>query len=469
MNWSRLKSAYYRLPVFLQNAACTAYGWKKKRIRHGDVFEDCLTFLRNSEWWSESDIEAYQSEKLQNIIQHAYRNVPYYRKVMKERRLTPSDIRTKADLRKLPVLSKEDIRANFDRLVATNVKRSNLRREHTSGTTGKSLDFYRTDAAIAFQWAIWWRYRERFGLSLGDPHANFTGKPVVAPGVTSPPYWRRNHALNQVIIPMQQITPEKTRTIVRMLNHERLAFYAGYPSIIAQLCANALEQGLSLEEGPKVVTTGAENMLAEQKTHIEAFTGARITDQYGFSEGCGNASECPSGVYHEDFEFGILECQPDDRLGAKQGKILCTGFACPEFPLIRYDVGDIGTWTEESYECRCGRHSAVITSIDGRIEDYVLTPEGRKIMRFDYIFKDTKHVKESQVIQKEKGGIIIKLVQRSSYSTDTEAEIRDMIHEWISPQLEVDFEYVPEIDREPNGKLRAVKSFLDRDANSNEQ
>jgi phenylacetate-CoA ligase len=127
-------------------------------------------------------------------------------------------------------------------------------------------------------------------------------------------------------------------------------------------------------------------------------------------------------------------------------------------PFIRYDVGDIGTWS--SVPCACGRQSRVLSHIDGRVEDYVITPEGRRIMRFDYIFKDTHNIQEAQVVQKEPGCICLRIVRRSTFTLSDEKLLRDEISSRISAKFQVEFEYVDEIEREPNGKLRAVKSLL---------
>ena len=98
--------------------------------------------------------------------------------------------------------------------------------------------------------------------------------------------------------------------------------------------------------------------------------------------------------------------------------------------------------------------------MDGRIEDYVVTPEGRKIMRFDYIFKDTRNVRHAQVVQKELGSICLRIVRRPSYSSSDEELLRQEVRNKVSSQLFVNFEYVDEIESESTAKIRAVKSLL---------
>jgi len=458
MSDSVAERIYPRLPVFLQNAACWYYGKKEARVRFGRVFEQRLQELTDSEKWSASEIEAYQNDKLRSLIRHAYENVPYYRERWKSLKIAPDDIRSRDDLHKLPVLTKEEVRQNADRFISEKTPRRELLSRHTSGTTGKALHFYMTEEAVAFQWAIWWRHRLRFGVTPGSWHANFTGQRVVPIIQRTPPFWRWNRPMRQVLINMQSLTSDKIASIVEMLNSQRFDFYCGYPSFIHMLAVNASEAGLRLSSPPRVIFTGAENMLDFQRRDIQAFTGAILSDHYGSTEACGNASRCPEFVYHEDFEFGIME-GVEQTPGDPAKKIVCTGFACDAFPFIRYEAGDTAVW-QDSEGCLCGRHSNVLLRVEGRCDDYIVTPEGARIARLDYLFKDALNVKEAQIIQKQFGEITILLVRRSAYGTKDETEIRRDIASWLSPSLAVRFEYVQEIPREQNGKFRAVLSRL---------
>jgi phenylacetate-CoA ligase len=453
-----VEQIYPRLPVFLQNAACWYYGKKEAQVRFGRVFEQRLRELTDSEKWSAGEIEACQNDRLRSLIRHAYENVPYYRERWKTLKIAPDDIQSRDDLNKLPVLTKEEIRQNADRFVSQKTPGRELLSRHTSGTTGKALHFYMTADAVAFQWAVWWRHRMRFGASPGSWHANFTGQRVVPITQRTPPYWRWNRPMRQVLINMQSLTADKIASIMEMLNSQRLDFYCGYPSFIHMLAVNASDAGLRLSSPPRMIFTGAENMLDFQRRDIQAFTGATLSDHYGCTEACGNASRCPEFVYHEDFEFGILE-GVERTPGDAARTIVCTGFACDAFPFIRYEVGDTAVW-QDSKGCACGRNSTVLLRVEGRCDDYVVTPEGARIARLDYLFKDALNVTEAQIIQDRLGEITIRLVRRVTYSTKDELEIRRDIASWLSPALAVRFEYVQEIPREHNGKFRAVLSRL---------
>ncbi len=458
------EAVYARLPVFAQNVACYWYGHKEAGVRLGREFERYLEEMRESEKWSRGQICAYQDEKVRNLVSYAYQNVPYYHERMRERKLVPQDIQGISDLPKLPILTKEDVRANTHKLLSTKARPRQLLLRHTSGTTGKSLPLYVDPSAVAMQWAMWWRHRMRFGLRLRTWHVNFTGKPVVPQGQSTPPYWRWNLPMHQALINMQQLTPDKIASILEFLDGEGFEFYSGYPSIIHALVSAARQADLRLQRPPRVITTGAENILANQRADIEEFTGAILTDQWGMTEACANASQCREMVYHEDFEFGVIERLEAHRVdGMVEGNLLCTGFATPDFPLIRYEPGDIGVWEARARACECGMESPSLVGIMGRMDDYVITPEGARIMRFDYVFKHTENIRECQVVQDQVGEIRLRIVRRPNYGTADERLLEAEIRKWISLTLRVRFEYVTEIERESNGKFRAVKSLLSFD------
>jgi phenylacetate-coenzyme A ligase PaaK-like adenylate-forming protein len=456
-----LSSLYIHFPLPLQRAACWYYGWTEKHTRFGRRFEYYLERLTETDRWNRGSIEAYQDEALRNLIEHVYHNVPLYRERMDAHRLTPSDFRTREDLVKMPVLTKDDIRFNRDKLLARGSRKNHLQLRATSGTSASSLHLYYSWEAVQFQWAVWWRHRRRFGVDFGTPHANFTSKPVVPLNQDRPPYWRWISPLSQLAVNMQHMVPDKVAAICHYLDECSFSFYSGYPSVLHSFAATALENGIKLQNTPKFVFFGAENMNDLQRRDLRALTGAIISDQYGMAEGCGNVSQCEHLRHHEDFEFGIVECaEPNVVEDGVSGSILCTGFANLDFPLIRYAVGDTATWAREGTRCDCGRESRIINRIDGRIDDYVLTPEGRRIMRFGFLFHGMDMIRECQIVQTNVEAITLRVMRRPGYTAKHEAEMTDRIRQCVSPTIMVQFEYPAEIERTRGGKFRAVVSMV---------
>ena len=451
---------YSHLPISIQNLLCSLYGYKLEHQRYNKEYYKIYDSLLYSDSWSKDKIRGYKEEHLNKTIEYAFMHCPYYRQRFKSAGLSPNDFTGLASLLKFPILTKEDVRANWKGMISDEYNTKKLIPYHTSGSTGKALDFYWTKHNLQFYWAVVWRGRHRFGINKGDCHLNFTGKIVVPIKQIKPPYWRFNKPLNQYMLNMQQLTPGKIMDIVNFINSTDIKFLVGYPSIINTFASLVLDNGLSVRNSISHIFSSAEKMYDDQKDNIlRAFPQIEIVEHYGFSENVACASKCNKKVYHEDFELGHLELNnPIKTTDGYTGSMLATGFQNFAMPFIRYEIGDIATFSDK--ECSCGNKSQAIIDIEGRTEDYIITPEGTHIMRLDYIFKDTDSIKECQIVQNKLGSMLVRIIRRENYSEKDELKIRKEIKTMISPTIHVDFEYVNEIPRTKSGKFKAVVSNL---------
>lgn len=468
MGNSRWFSIYERLPVPLQDVACSLAGLKIRYERHNKVFWDALEFLEASQWWSLEEQKAYQNQKLRELIRHAYDTVPYYNEIFKERKLTPDDIKTAEDLYKLPVLEKETVRGRAADLVSRAWPQNRVVHGKTGGTTGKAIHFQYDKDTQPWQWAVWWRHRKRFGLDVHDPFVVFAGRNVVPLSSMEPPIWRRNLPMNQTYVSIHHMTEQNMRPLVEYLQTRQVSFYSGYPSGLYLLATYLLDNNIRLKHPPKVVSTGAESLLPHQRSVIEEALDSEICDQYGASEQVGNISECEHHSYHVDMEFGVVEFLPMEGMPSNTGRIVCTGLHNPVMPLIRYNIGDIATLSE--HKCPCGRSAPTVESIDGRIESYILTPDGRQLGRLDFFFKNSHEVKEAQLVQDSLETVRVRVVREETYSTKTEEGLTALMRQYLGDVIEIEYEYLEEIPRAANGKFRQIvsKVFSDRYAKSND-
>lgn len=462
-------SLYSSLPYWLQNVAVSLHGYKLKRQRFNREFFRILDFLNSTSGWSSEQIRAYKEEHLYKIIEHAYNHCPYYRKKYSEAGLSPKDFTRLEDLQKFPILTKEEVRSFGEGMIADNIRKADLVPFHTSGSTGKALHFYLTTYSVPYYWAVDQRYKDRFGFHFGEICLNSTGRPVVPVATHKAPYWRYDRVLHRYFLNAQQISSDKIKQIAEFLNRKSFKFFIGYPSIMTALANELEEAGLSLQNPPKHIFTGAEKIYPNQTEILQrVFSGVQIHELYSFSEQAAIATHCKKGVYHEDFEFGHLELEtPQPVAGGMQGNILATGFMNYGMPFIRYQNGDTAMFSDEM--CTCGLHTQVIKDILGRMEDYIITPEGIRIQRFASIFADTMGIKEAQVVQRELGEIVLRIVRRDSYTIATEKALLQNVAQWISPSLQVKFEYVDEIPRTKAGKFKAVVSELNKQQKGDEQ
>ena len=450
---------YSRIPISAQNWVCTLHGKKLRRLRYDAQFQELLAWLKQSEWWSRDKLREYQEARLRDLIRHAFESVPYYRRVMGERGLGPNDIQTIDDLRKLPILTKEIVRRNGNDMVSRAVRSRDTVRYQTGGTTGAGLAFLTSLSAVHFQWAVWWRHRHRFGIELYQPHANFSGHTVVPLRQHSPPFWRENRSMKQTYVSLYHMTLANMPAYVDMLERRTFKYYSGFPSGIFLLADYLRTIEHKLTRPPDLIITGAESLLPFQVGAFNEWIGAPVTEQYGLTEGCANISRCERGSFHVDMEFAIVEPQP---VGiAAEGrlcKVIGTSLHNYATPFIRYDSGDIATFSDES--CPCGREGDVVKYIDGRVESYLITPEGRRVGRMGNCFKDLLNVRECQLVQHDPKELLVKVVKESSYTDADERHLITALRRRLGDSIDLQIDYVERIPRTKAGKFRAVVSTI---------
>ena len=458
---------YKKLPVWMQNCACSIAGIEMRRKRYNKAFYNALDFLEKSQQWSLEELRFYQNEQLQKIILHAYNTVPYYNQLFHNLNLTPDDIKTVDDLSKLPVLERETVRKRFHEFQSRNWPQKRIVYGYTGGTTGAALTITSDIDTAPWQWAIWWRHRRRFALKLNDPFIAFAGRTVIPLEKLTPPFWRRNLPMHQTYVSIHHMTKQNMPYLVDYLQKRKVVYYSGYPSALYLLASWLLENNISLQYPPRITVTGAETVLPHQRAVIEKAFKTKLADQYGASEHCGNISECQYHTYHIDMEFGVIELLEIDRELPNLRRIICTGFRNPVMPLVRYNIGDVATVSNK--KCPCGRALPVVERIDGRIESYILTPDGRQLGRLDFLFKHSENIQEAQLIQNTQDRVTVRIVKNASYNEIDQAKLLTDMRKYLGDQIEIDVEYVPEIPREPNGKFRQIVShvFYDKFRNAN--
>lgn len=460
MPGSLSEKIYYQTPEFIQNIIFSIHGYFLSRKRYNRFFHAHLERLKKSEWWAEDHIRRYQDENIRNIVNHAYNTVPFYKKFYDEHGVDVKKIVCAGDLQKLPVLTKDMVRANQDSMVSAAFRKSSLIKGLTSGTTGTPLNIYMTPEGLAYQWAVWWRHKARFGLTVKDRHLIFGARVPVSQDQKKPPYWRNDIINNRVYLSTYHISRDTLKDIVDYLNSDNFDFFTGYPSAMYTLASLMEDSGMRLYNRPKYVITGSDALIPAFKAAIGRVFGAPVSEQYGMTEFAGNVSKCECGLFHLDFECCYLETKKLDE--SDYSKLIFTGWGNPAMPFIRYDVGDYGKLLN-SY-CECGRRSLVLESIDGRLEDFVVTPDGRKLIGMNQVLEYAPNAREIQIYQETPDSIEFRIVPTEYFGeADKDALLREFRRRF-GTNVTVSFRLVDQLERSSSGKLKAVISRVGSEA-----
>ena len=210
----------------------------------------------------------------------------------------------------------------------------------------------------------------------------------------------------------------------------------------------------------KGITTSAETLYSWQRKIIEKAFGVPVIDQYGSAEMCNFVAQCHLGRYHIHSDYALIEFLREDGTPADPGEeaeIVCTGFINPVMPLIRYRIGDYGILSD--IPCKCGSPFPVMEKILGRMDDIIITPDGRKVGRLSPVLKGFP-IKESQYIQKKIDELEVLIVKDKHYDKNTESEVVKELEKRLGTSLKIRVKYVSCIQREKGGKLRTVISYI---------
>ena len=457
-----LNTLYGRLPIPAQQALVAAKGWKSYRDRFGAPFRRTLREIEATDRLDADGVREDQERRLRETVRWAARTVPFYRERFRRDGIDPASIRKLDDLPRLPTLSKEEVRAAGTALRSEAVSPRDIIPGRTSGTSGTAIALYHTREALGWEYAVNWRQRRWFGCDLKERFGCFGGQTVVPFAQEERPFWRYDLQRARMLFSLYHMTPRNLAAYAEELQRPGYHFWQGYPSSIALVCQYLIDAGITLgNAAPRAVFTSSETLLDFHRERIVQATGAPVADRYGNAEFAVSVLQCPEGRYHVDTEFGVVEIDPHEETEEwVRGEVVATGFANRAMPFLRYRTGDVAT-LRRSGSCPCGRARPIVEEIDGRIEHYVVTPDGRRIGRMDHVFKDAHEVKEAQIVQRTPERIAVRLVPRPGFDARAQRELETAFRTRLGDQIEVAYEEVETIERDPNGKFRLVVSELD--------
>lgn len=441
---------YLRSPALLQNLMISAYGRLLYQKRYKGLYYEILKQLEETKGLSATEITAFQEESLHRMVTYCAHQIPYYQKLFSEYGLRPSDITNLEDLKKLPILNKQTILEQGDNFRPKNAQKPYMV-QNTSGSTGTALALQVDERTYKLAMALLVDHEESHGVPLGSRRATFAGRMLQPANDMTPPFSRFNQAENQRLFSSYHLNQSTFPYYKKELNKFQPEELIGYPSAISDLAAHYLKSGSKPGFRPKAIITNSETLLLWQREKIEFVFGCPVYDYYGTAEYVMFAAQDHTGIYRPNPIIGITEVNVDSDSN-DTGGLLATSLTNKQMPLLRYDLGDTATLANPSNETV---GTPGLTSINGRVDDYIETSDGRLIGRIDHIFKDVGGIREAQVVQSQAGYATIKLVKDLSADINNGMLITNC-KQRLGNDFQVKIEYVPEIPRGRNGKFRSV-------------
>jgi len=417
--------------------------------------------LQENQWKPYRELKALQENQLRSAIASAYENVPYYRQLFRRLDLYPRDIRSIEDLEKLPVLTRETIKKNWEQFKPVNLSRIRYFSQMTGGSTGTPFLYRLDNFERLFDGALMYRGWGYAGYEPGDRMAILAGSSLDI-GTRSALVTKVHEVVRNVrMLSSFDLGEDDLRKYVKILDSFRPEFLRGYASAI-YFFARWISQNHIEMHGPKAVFTTAEKLYPHMREMIEGALNCEVYDGYGLNDGGISAYECPEhrGL-HLDTERGIAEVVDDSdrQVTAGPGRLLATSLSNASMPFIRYETGDMADILPEEAVCPCGRGYRLLREIIGRSADVLVTPSGKHVHGW-YLgivvceFLGDR-VKEFQVVQETESRITVNIIPESTFDEGDVDRIRENIgkrgYGW-----EIEVRIVDSIDRTRAGKYKWV-------------
>jgi phenylacetate-CoA ligase len=298
-----MKQKIYNLtPNFIQNLLISLYNYKAYKVRCGGEYNYFLKKFKQNRNLSRKELEAINQKRYREFILKAIDKSAYYKELYNVIE-NPEDIR---NIRKLPIVSKEDLRSNIDDVVIqTNEK---LGKSKTGGTTGKSLQVYTRRVNQQERFAMLDDFRGRFGYELGKKTAWFSGKTLLTNrDIKKNRFWKTD-VFNKVrYYSTFHIKDEYLKYYVEDLIKFQPEYLSGFPSTMYDIAKYGLKHNYNFPVNiVKAVFPTAESVTPNMRQTIETFFKTKMYDQYASSEGAPFIFECKQGNLHLELQSGVF-------------------------------------------------------------------------------------------------------------------------------------------------------------------
>jgi phenylacetate-CoA ligase len=408
---------------------------------------------------SPDELAALQRKKLAALVQHCAKHVPFYRELFRIHGLDPQRVETLCHLRKAGIrLGKQDVRSAGDALISETSSKRHLFKMTTSGSTGVPLRFYKSLDTECRRQAIKFRAEDWIGKPIGTRTTLIWGR--------LPPrnlhsrlgrfvYW---HYRNYQFLSAFDIGPKQLCDYVTRMTGFGTEFIESYVTAVHQMAKVMATQKIPPPPTLRGIIVGAEQLIDEQRQAIEASFGCPVYNRYGSTEFTNIASECAyrQGMHINSDHILVEVVDENDQPVVDQlGEIVVTDLDSYDMPLIRYRIGDRGIMS--SQQCKCGRPFPMLSSINGRVSQRLITRSGREIhdMFFLHRLMRIPGIAKFQVVQKSLDLVQVNLELDGSVSRDViAAQIQTALADLEHDQIKVTIVFVDAIPLTDSGKLR---------------
>lgn len=401
-----------------------------------------LARMKGASRWPIEKLRALQERRFRSLLEHAYGNVPLYRRLYDEAGFQPEDFRCLDDVKKVPTLTKQRLKATpAAERVAKNVNPEACATVSTSGSTGVPLRIYLGAEEVCWQRAAAWRILFEHGF-------RWTDRTLEIRKAIGPNFWLQRLG----------VAPKKWVSILESPESWATTFHGYRPQVVVAGASTLVALAGALRGSVpecRLIVSDSETLTPTDREKIREAFGIAPIDVYGLVELSNFAWECECrDGFHISDDTHLVQLD-----GAEDGprQIIATDLGMLTMPIIRYETGDFVEWSLSP--CPCGRTFSRLARLHGRKEDSVILPDGRRLFwpAFHEALAAIDELEQWQIVQSDRERLQLRLVARNPGVRERAGqEVRRL----LPPSVQLKIDSVPTLQPPPGQKQRVVLSQL---------
>ena len=420
-----------------------------------------LNYLKKSQYFELENIKEKQWVMLKKLLDHAYRNTLYYRKLFDNEGIHPDDITSWKDYLNIPFLTKEDVRNHGEKLFAPNFDQYIT--FYTAGSTGIPVSGYRNKSCNEFKRACGLRSNLWSGYNLGERVYCLYGNPE------KDLHWRtklrRKLLTRSKFLDTLNLSEESMMKFAYTLRKKPASLLWGHAHNMYLFACFLEKKGID-DIQPKGMYSAGMVLHDWERKQVEKVFNCKFQDRYGCEELGLIAAECKKqeGLHINTDDLYVEFINKDGRPvePGVPGHIVITDLSNYVMPFIRYKMGDIGI--PSNHKCSCGITQPVIEKIEGRVADFLITPEGKLISGIsltDHFGVKIPGIAQIQIIQEQIDMLTLNIVKSNDFDDASLTKMDDLVRTFFGENMKFRCEFVGKILQEPSGKYRFTICKID--------
>ena len=420
------------------------------------------------QWQPSKVIVDWQLQQVRRLLEHCHKHVPYYRDLLNQHSIRPTDIQSMDDFRRLPILQRSTVQQQSQNLLAVELPPDQhfAGHSHTSGTTGVPVTVHRTDVVASWWLACFIRDCCWAGM---NPMGRLAAIRKLAEGASAAPETMQGIALPNwgegfrdffrsgpsYLMDISQDPRVQLQWLAKVNPH----YIVSYPSNLESLASLAQESNLRLT-GLQAIHAIAEELTIAKRERIESAFGVPVKNSYTCEEAGYVASPCPDTEnYHVHAENALLEVIDADGRACRPGEtgqVVLTTLHNHLMPLVRYAIGDAVELAPQ--DCSCGRGLPTLRRIAGKARPQLILPDGQQ--KSSHVLAGNLRTiggfHQFQFVQCGIDSVLLRIVPDQQWDESKSGSMRTMLGEFFQQRsLDIEIKTTDHIEPSQSGKLQS--------------